>query len=77
MRTTIILEPEIEKKVHCFSATKKLSQFINQCIKEHFRKEERQHIKEQLVVAYKRANKEGEAIKDDFDYIETEGWTEW
>ena len=77
MRTTVVLEPEVEKLIRVLSLKKKLSQFINQCVKEHFKNEEKKRLKDELAVAYKRASKEGKEIVDGFTSIEVEGWPEW
>ncbi|MFH1825223.1 MAG: hypothetical protein ABH873_08400 [Candidatus Firestonebacteria bacterium] len=77
MRTTVVLEPEIEKLVKVLSDKKEFSQFINQCIREHFKNEEKKKIKNKLAVSYRMANKEGEEIVKGFKSIEVEGWPKW
>ncbi|MFH1097322.1 MAG: hypothetical protein ABH886_10995 [Candidatus Desantisbacteria bacterium] len=77
MRTTVVLEPEVEKLIKMLSLKKKLSQFINQCVKEHFKDEDKKRLKNELAVSYRRANKEGEEIMEGFKSIEVEGWPEW
>lgn len=77
MRTTVSLEPEVERLVSHLSAKKRLSRFINQCIKEHFRNGEKKRLENELAFAYRRANKEGEEIRGGFEHIEIEGWPEW
>ncbi|MFH1859603.1 MAG: hypothetical protein ABH870_01090 [bacterium] len=77
MRTTVVLEPEVEKLVRMLSLKRKFSQFINQCIKEHFKNEEKKKLRNELLITYKKANKEGEEIVEGFKSIEIEGWPEW
>jgi len=77
MRTTVNLESEVERLICHLSARKKLSQFINECIKEHFRNEEKRCLENKLALAYRRTNKEGEEIGEKFGPIEIEGWPEW
>ncbi|MFH1962738.1 MAG: hypothetical protein ABIJ30_07680 [bacterium] len=77
MRTTVVLEPEIEKLIRMLSLKRKFSQFINQCIREHFKNEEKKKLRNELAIAYKRANKEGEEMVEDIKSIEIEGWPEW
>ena len=77
MRTTVTLEPEVEKLIGHLSVQKRLSKFINECIKEHFRNAEKRRLEGKLALAYKRANEEGDAIREEFNTIEIERWPEW
>ncbi|MBU1262054.1 hypothetical protein KKG61_01540 [bacterium] len=77
MRTTLILEPEIEKLVSSLASQKRLSRFVNQCIKEHLEREAKERVKKGLASAYRRANKEGSFLTDDFEPVDRQGWPEW
>lgn len=73
MRTTVVLEPEIKSLVTPMASQKKLSRFINQCVREHFEKETEERLQRELSAAYQRANEEGEQIGKEFGSIDLEG----
>ena len=76
MRTTVILDEEFEEKIRDQIKGKKLSSFVNQCIREHLEREERKKRMKELELAYHRAAGPS-AGKDEFESIETEDWPEW
>ena len=73
MRTTIVLEEKIEKLVSPLASQKKLSQFINQCLMEHFENEAKKRLRQELSSAYQRANEEGKQLTEEFESIDVEG----
>jgi uncharacterized protein YceH (UPF0502 family) len=74
-RTTIVLDKEIHQKVKTMANRRKLSPFINQCLREHFQREEREQQLKSLEQAYERAAK-NTAVSKEFESIETEEWPE-
>lgn len=74
MRTTIVLDNAFEKRIKPFISTRKLSEFINRCIREHFEHEEARKRERELEKAYERAAKEN--IRD-FEGLDGEDWPEW
>lgn len=75
-RTTIILEKDVHQKVKTMANRRKLSPFINQCLRDHFQREERNEQLKALEKAYERAAKDA-SVSQDFNSIETEEWPEW
>jgi len=76
MRTTIILDESFEDKIREQIKGKRLSAFVNQCIREHFEREERKKRMQELELAYHRASQEGKS-EEGFETLETEDWPEW
>lgn len=74
MRTTVIIDETLRGKLKPLALKKGLSAFINQCLREHFEKEERVRRLRKLEASYGRAaGKKAE----DFDVIDREDWPEW
>jgi predicted transcriptional regulator len=73
MRTTIVLDDTLSRKLKDLASQKGLSEFINQCIFEHFEREEKLRRMKELEKSYARAAKAG----DDLSVLETEDWPEW
>lgn len=73
MRTTIVLDDNLSKRLKELASQKGLSEFVNRCILEHFEREEKARRMKELEKSYMRASKES----DDLATIETEGWPEW
>jgi len=76
MRTTIILEPGVNQKIRSHVPPKKISDFINQCVREYFQKEEQKKRQQQLEKAYMRASN-ATSNQDEYDGVDTEEWPEW
>jgi len=75
MRTTIVIDKELTKKVEPLALHKQLSSFVNMCLYEHFDKVEiikKQHALEKEYAQAARADN-----NEDFIQIETEDWPEW
>lgn len=72
MRTTVVLDDRLFRKIRQFTAPRGLSAFINQCLKEHFARAERSRRERALEKAYARAAGD----KDEFVAIEVDEWPE-
>lgn len=75
MRTTVVLEDDLESRVRELVPGRKISLFINQCIRDYFEKEEEKSQGEMLKAAYERAN--SEALDLGVDSVSIEEWPEW
>jgi len=76
MRTTIVIQPHLEGFIQRLSGKKALSRFINRLIENFLKKEQQKKMEKKLETAYKRANKENEAVSKEFESIDLEGWPE-
>ena len=73
MRTTVILEDQLAKVLRKSVAPRRLSEFINQCIHEHFDARDKTKRLKALEASYERANQD---VTDNFDSLDIEGWPE-
>ena len=76
MRTTILIDPFLEPKLKGMGPKRKLSRFVNLCLREHFEKDEKTRRMASLEKAYGRAAKRA-VVARDFEMIDPEGWPEW
>lgn len=76
MRTTIVLDDMFSDKIKRLAPKRKVSDFINQCLREHFEREENESRMRLLEKAYSRAARISTADSS-FDDIAIEGWPEW
>lgn len=76
MRTTITIDDSFEEKLRQLASKRQISDFVNQCLREHFEKEEKARKIKGLEKAYLRASKESR-ISQDFHPLDIEGWPEW
>jgi hypothetical protein len=79
MRTTIVIDDLLEKKIRNEVHGRRLSEFVNRCITEYFERQEyRQYLKD-LEMAYRRASKAGQEKTEEepFDTIDQEEWPIW
>jgi metal-responsive CopG/Arc/MetJ family transcriptional regulator len=74
MRTTITIDSSLEEKLKKMASRKALSRFINDCLREHFEKEERKRRQQELERAYARAASQD--LSKDFDPVDIEDWPE-
>ena len=72
-----MIKPELAKKIKPLAASKRLSDFINRCIEEHFAVQAKEEFERRLAESYDRANEEGQAVAREFAVAETEDWPEW
>lgn len=75
MRTTIVIKDELASKLSLLAKSRSLSEFINQCLEEHFAAQEKKRAAMELSKAYMRANEN--IPPDEFDDADREGWPEW
>lgn len=73
MRTTIVLDDTLSKRLKNLASQKGLSEFINRCVQEHFERAEKARRMKDLEKSYARAAKAG----DDLTALDTEDWPEW
>lgn len=76
MRTTIVFDDEMAVRLKRMAPRRRLSKFINNCLWEHFEREEKRRLLTVLEKAYSRAAK-ARAGAGDFDDINLEDWPEW
>ena len=74
MRTTIVIDDQISLKLKPIISKRRLSEFINQCLREHFEKDEKIKKLKQLEEAYQRASSENSPNEDT---LQIEDWPEW
>ncbi|MBI2336448.1 MAG: hypothetical protein HYU97_06765 [Deltaproteobacteria bacterium] len=74
MRTTVVLNEEFGEKIRPLIQSRKLSAFVNQCIREHLERKERKRRMKELEMAYQRASNRK---RSDFEITEIEDWPEW
>lgn len=70
MRTTLILDDRLFRQIKKSVSARRISEFVNRCVEEHFERLERERREQELEQSYARAA--GGA--DDFDSIEVEDW---
>lgn len=75
MRTTVIIDDILEAKLRRLVSGRGLSEFINQCLREYFEREEKKKRLQELEKSYKRAAKAD--LVEDFDGIDREEWPQW
>lgn len=76
MRTTIVLDDELEERLTPLAGKKKLSDFINKCLWDYFKRRERTEKLKRLEASYERASKQAHSSKD-FEALDVEDWPEW
>ena len=76
MRTTIVLDEDLGKRLKGLAPRRGLSAFVNRCLWEHFAHEEKSRRLVRLEVAYARAAR-GKKPSDEFDATDREDWPEW
>lgn len=73
MRTTIVLDNSLFKRVKSKVSGRQISAFVNQCIRGYFDRIDQENRLKELEKAYARAA--GDPA-DDFDVTEVEDWPE-
>ena len=74
MRTTIVLEDALYEKLKESVPQRKISNFINQLIKEKIADAEKKAIANQMKEGYLNTNKDRKELGKDWDSIFAEGW---
>lgn len=76
MRTTIVIDDLLWPRLKGIALKKRLSQFINACLREHLGREERTRRMRALEKSYQHAAR-SKKTTEDFDVIDREEWPEW
>lgn len=76
MRTTLVIDSTLEPKLRPLAAKKMLSDFVNECLKEHFENEEKAKRMVKLETSYQRAAKNNRKQSEDFETTDIEDWPE-
>ncbi len=76
MRTTIVIDDDFDLKLKPIVSKRKLSEFVNACLREHFERKEKEARLKKLEDAYQRASHKKNVIKE-FEALDIEEWPEW
>lgn len=76
MRTTVVIDDALESKLKGLASKKGLSTFVNNCLREHFAKEERKRRLRALEGCYARASR-GKGRAKELEVLDREDWPEW
>lgn len=77
MRTTIVLDDDLSNKLKNLAPPKKLSLFINQCLRGHFNELEAKQREKTLEEAYARISKKNSKEIKSLEILDMEEWPEW
>ena len=73
MRTTLVLDDSLFSQIKRSVPARRISEFINLCVAEHFERLNQGKREKALEQSYARAA----GASDDFPSIETEEWPQW
>jgi len=76
MRTTIVLDDQLGVRLRKKISMRKLSAFVNACLREHFGREEEGKRLGDLEKAYQRASLSFKRTNE-WDRADIEEWPEW
>ncbi len=74
MRTTIIIEDALYEKFKSLAAKRKLSEFINQLLREKLEEEENRMLSKRMKEGYLATRRERRSLNEDWDSILAEDW---
>ncbi len=74
MRTTIIIEDALYEKFKSLAAKRKLSEFINQLLREKLEEEENRMLSKRMKEGYLATRRERKSLNKDWDSILAEDW---
>jgi|GEM_PF-6026462 len=74
MRTTIVIDDRLQTQIKRFVPARKLSEFINHCVREYLVRRAAADRLKQLEKSYQRAAKKSDKKSDP---SEIEGWPVW
>jgi metal-responsive CopG/Arc/MetJ family transcriptional regulator len=74
MRTTIVLDDTLYEKLKISIPQRKISNFINQLIKEKLAEVEKEAITKKMKEGYLNTKKDRKELDKDWDSILAEGW---
>ncbi|MBI4411552.1 MAG: hypothetical protein HY541_03615 [Deltaproteobacteria bacterium] len=76
MRTTIVLDDQLGVRLKKKISMRKLSAFVNACLREHFEREGEEKRLDDLEKAYRRASLSLKKTNE-WDRPDIEEWPEW
>ena len=74
MRTTIIIEDALYEKFKSLAAKRKLSEFINQLLREKLEEEKNRMLSKRMKEGYLATRRERKSFNEDWDSILAEDW---
>lgn len=74
MRTTIIIEDALYEKFKSLASKRKLSEFINQLLREKLEEEENRTLSQKMKEGYLATRRERKSLNEDWDSILAEDW---
>ena len=74
MRTTIIIEDVLYEKFKSLAAKRKLSEFINQLLREKLEEEENKTLSKRMKEGYLATRRERKSLNEDWDSILAKDW---
>jgi len=74
IRTTVVLEDSVIKKIKTLVPQRRLSRFINAALAEKLYELERKEVSELKMQGYIATRKERDGINKDWEAVSTEGW---
>lgn len=74
MRTTIIIEDALYEKFKSLAAKRKLSEFINQLLREKLEEEKNRMLSKRMKEGYLATRRERRSLNKDWDSILDEDW---
>jgi metal-responsive CopG/Arc/MetJ family transcriptional regulator len=74
MRTTIIIEDALYEKFKSLASKRKLSEFINQLLREKLEEEENKALSQKMKEGYLATRRERKSLNEDWDSILAEDW---
>ena len=74
VRTTIVLEDEVIKRIKALVPPRRLSRFINTALAEKLNEIETKELSDLMKQGYIATRKERERINKDWEVLSNEGW---
>lgn len=74
IRTTVVLEDSVIKKIKTLVPQRRLSRFINAALAEKLYEMERKEVSELMKQGYIATRKERERSNKEWEVVSTEGW---
>jgi metal-responsive CopG/Arc/MetJ family transcriptional regulator len=74
MRTTIIIEDALYEKFKSLASKRKLSEFINQLLREKLEEEENRALSQKMKEGYLATRRERKSLNEAWDPILAEDW---
>lgn len=74
MRTTIIIDDALYEKFKSLASKRKLSEFINQLLREKLEEEKNRALSQKMKEGYLATRRERKSLNEDWDSILAEDW---